>query len=187
MTASTDTLAQPVALDSRPLLTGLAMFALFLAAMDSTVVGTLLPFIKAELHDDMLYPWLMSGFILASVLATPLSGWIADAIGEKSAMLGALALFLAGSVWIWVAPGMELLVWARALQGVGAGAITVTTYVIIGRLYNDKERGKMQGMLSLVWGLAAIIGPLAGGIIHEHWGWRTVFLLNVPLSLVIWC
>ncbi|UXY17145.1 MFS transporter [Chitiniphilus purpureus] len=179
------TVAAPVAVSARPLLTLLAMLALFLAAMDSTAMGTLLPFIKGQLGDEALYPWLMSGFILASVLATPLAGWMADIVGEKTAILGALLLFLLGSLAIWYAPSMQMLLWARVLQGAGAGAITVTTYVIIGRLYSAQERGKMQGILSLVWGLAAIAGPLAGALIHQLWGWRTVFLLNVPLCLVI--
>ncbi|MBV1774958.1 MFS transporter [Burkholderiaceae bacterium DAT-1] len=183
--STSGTLNSPSVTYTRPLLTALAMFSLFLAAMDSTAVGTLLPYIKGQLHDDALYPWLMSGFILASVLATPLAGRLSDAIGEKRAMIAALTLFMAGSLCIWRAPDMISLVWSRALQGVGAGAITVTTYVIIGRLYSDQERGKMQGMLSLVWGLAAIAGPLAGALIHQYAGWRMVFFLNMPLCILI--
>jgi MFS family permease len=169
----------------RPLLTALAMCALFLAAMDSTAIGTLLPIIKGEFADAAQYPWLMSGFILASVIATPLAGRLSDIVGEKRTMMAALAVFLGSSgLTAWVS-SMDGLIFARALQGAGAGAVTVTTYVIVGRLYDSHERGKVQGLLSLVWGLAAIAGPLIGALIQERYGWRMVFLLNVPLCAVI--
>lgn len=173
------------AVPKRSTVVALAMAALFLAAMDSTAVGTLLPFIKAQMNDAVLYPWLLSGFILTSVVASPIAGKVADALGEKTAMLAALGLFLAGSLAVWWAKDMPSLVCARALQGAGAGAVTVTTYVVIGKLFGDHERGRMQGALSLVWGLAAILGPLLGALIHQHWGWRMVFLLNVPACVAI--
>lgn len=169
----------------RPLMTLLAMAALFLAAMDSTIVGTLLPFVKEELHDQALYPWLMSGFIVCSIIATPITGRLADALGERSAMQLALGLFLLGSAAVWWAPSMPLLVAARSFQGLGAGAVTVMAYILVGRLFKDAERGKMQGLLSLVWGLAAVVGPLAGALLHGQWGWRSAFAVNVPFCGLI--
>ena len=177
--------AAPATDTRRPMLVALSLLSLFLAAMDSTVVGTLLPVMKAQMQDESLFPWLMTGFILTSVLATPLTGRLADALGEKTAMLGALAVFLAGSLAVWYAQTMPGLIAARALQGVGAGAVSVMTYVVIGRLFDEAGRAKMQGLLSLVWGVAAILGPLLGALIDREWGWRMVFLLNVPACLVI--
>ena len=180
------TMPAAAAVDARrPLLVLLAMLALFLAAMDSTVVGTLLPIMKAQMKDEALFPWLMSSFILTSVLITPITGRLADAWGEKAAMLCALAVFLAGSLAVWQADSMIGLIGARGLQGVGAGAVSVTTYIIIGRLFDDSGRAKMQGLLSLVWGVAAILGPLLGALVNREWGWRMVFLLNAPVCIVI--
>lgn len=169
----------------RPTLTLLAMIALFLAAMDSTAISTLLPYIKGEFQDQTLYPWLMSGFIVASILITPVTGVISDRIGEKHTMQIALGLFFISSIAIWYAPTIQALIGARILQGIGAGAIMVTTYVIIGKLYTNSERGKMQGFLSLVWGIAAITGPLLGATIQQMWGWQMVFALNAPLCVII--
>jgi MFS family permease len=177
--------AAPSADARRPMLVALSLLALFLAAMDSTVVGTLLPVMKAQMQDEALFPWLMSSFILTSVLATPLTGRLADALGEKTAMLGALAIFLVGSLAVWHAQTMWGLIGARALQGVGAGAVSVMTYIVIGRLFDEAGRAKMQGLLSLVWGVAAILGPLLGALIDREWGWRMVFLLNVPACVLI--
>ncbi|AXI03797.1 MFS transporter [Aquirhabdus parva] len=185
MTSVTQSHLSESALQTRPLLTALAMFALFLAAMDSTAVSTLLPYIKGQFQDQTLYPWLLSGFILASVLVTPVAGVLSDRLGEKRTMQTALGLFLIGSIAIGYAPSISTLIAARVLQGIGAGAIMVTTYVIIGKLYSNQERGKMQGLLSLVWGVAAIVGPMLGALIQEYWGWQMVFLLNVPLCAVI--
>lgn len=170
---------------TRPIITALTMFALFIAAMDSTIVSALIPIIKSQFNDSVLYPWLITGFILSSILITPIIGTLADRIGERNTIIIALSLFFLGSIFIWYAPSIQFLIIARVIQGIGAGSIIVTAYVIVGRLYNDAERGKMQSILSLVWGLAAISGPLIGAIILQTYGWRAVFLLNVPISIAI--
>ncbi|WP_158502215.1 MFS transporter [Vitiosangium sp. GDMCC 1.1324] len=160
------------------------LVGLFLAAMDSTVVGTLLPAIKAEMQDVTLYPWLLSGFILASVLATPVVGRAADVFGQRRTLVAVLGIFLVGSLAVCISSSMTSLVFARALQGVGAGGVSVMTYITVGKLYSERERGKMQGMLSMVWGLAAVIGPLVGALVYQKFGWRMVFALNIPLSFI---
>ncbi|WP_045857681.1 MFS transporter [Teredinibacter purpureus] len=167
-----------------PLLLFSVMFALFLAAMDSTVVGTILPVIKAEFSNSSLYPWLMSGFILSSILSASVSGLLADRFGEKFVMVTGIAIFILGMAQALAASSMMLLVMSRLVQGVGAGMITVMAYTIVGHLFSAESRGKMQGVLSLVWGLAAIIGPVFGAVFHEQFGWRYVFLGYIPLSAI---
>lgn len=169
----------------RSRLTWMALTALFLAAMDATVMGTLIPVIRQTFGQPEAFPWLMSGFILAAVLAMPLSGLLADRLGQKPLILSALLLFMLGSVWVAMASDMTSLIGGRVLQGVGSGGITVLVYTLIGSLYGPDERGKMQGLLSAVWGLAAIAGPVVGASIHTLVDWHWVFWANVPLVLLI--
>ena len=172
-------------LTRRSRLTLLALTALFLAAMDATVVGTLIPVFRHEFDQPQEFPWLMSGFILAAVLAMPLSGLLADRMGLKRVIIGSLALFMAGSVVVAMAPDMRSLIGGRVLQGVGSGGITVLVYTLIGGLYGPEERGRMQGLLSAVWGLAAIAGPVIGAAVHTWIDWHWVFWANVPLISVL--
>ncbi|MBB3061936.1 MFS transporter [Microbulbifer rhizosphaerae] len=164
--------------------TAAVLLSLFLAAMDSTIVGTLLPVISGEFTRPALYPWVMSAFIYCSVVAAAMGGTLADRLGEKRLLLAALLLFLAGMVAAALAADMPQLIAARAAQGAGAGLIMVLSYTLVGRLFGPGARGRMQGLLSGIWGLAAIAGPLLGGLVHELLGWRWVFFLNVPLILV---
>src|SRR3954447_10271050 len=160
------------------------LLSLFLAAMDSTVVGTLLPTIRAQMHDVDLFPWLLSGFLLAAALVIPIAGTLADRLGDRAVMLASLAAFAAGSAAICLAPTMAWLVGARILQGAGAGGITVMAYVMLGRAFAGDSRARMQGLLSTVWGLAAILGPSLGLAVQAQLGWRAVFAINVPVVAV---
>jgi len=164
--------------------TGSVLLALFLAAMDATVMGTLLPVLKAEFEQPQLYPWLMSGFLFSSVVSIPLIGLLADRVGEKRMMLASIAAFIGSSYLVASAGSMLGLITSRVLQGVGAGGIVVLAYVMVGKLYSNDERGKMQGVLSAIWGLAAVSGPMLGTLFHTYFSWRWAFLMNLPLGAV---
>lgn len=158
--------------------------ALFLAAVDSTIVSTALPSISRSLGRPELYPWIMSGFLLPVALGAPLAGACADRLGISTVLKAALGLFLAASVGAALSPSMPLLIAARVLQGAGAGAIITLSYALLASLFDSARRGKMQGMLSSVWGLSAVAGPLLGSVLDSLFGWRAIFWFNLPIGLV---
>ncbi|VDZ60906.1 Multidrug-efflux transporter 3 [Serratia odorifera] len=156
--------------------------ALFLAAVDSTIVSTVLPVIGGRLGHPALYPWVMSAFLLPVALVAPLAGACGDRLGVSATLKACLLLFLAASALAAVSPGMGLLIAARALQGIGAGGIIVLSYSLLASLFDAEKRGKMQGMLSGVWGLSAILGPLLGSVLASSFGWRAIFWFNLPVG-----
>lgn len=164
-----------------------AVLALLLAAMDATVMGTVLPDVLSDVGGGSQggYAWLVSGFMLAQVAGTPLAGWIADRLDDRVLAVGATLAFLAASAAAGFADSFGVLVAARVLHGLAAGAIVVSSYVIVGRLYGPERRAAAQGMLSMVWGVAAVLGPVIGAAITGAWGWRWVFFMNVPLCVVV--
>ncbi|MEU8616247.1 MFS transporter [Streptomyces sp. NPDC048623] len=164
-----------------------AVLALLLAAMDATVMGTVLPDVLADVGGGAHggYAWLVSGFMLAQVAGTPLAGWIADRLDDRVLAVGATLAFLAASAAAGLAGSFGVLVAARVLHGLAAGAIVVSSYVIVGRLYGPERRTAAQGMLSMVWGIAAVLGPVVGAAITGAWGWRWVFFANVPLCVLV--
>lgn len=167
----------------RGVLTG-TLLALFLAAMDSTIIGTILPDIKRSLPGVEYYPWVVSGFILATVLVAPLAGRAADLFGTRRMFLLFVGIFLGGSLGAGMVQTMLQLVAARAVQGVGAGGISVLAYVTFAQMFDPSKRAKMQGLLSGVWGIAAIAGPAVSSVVTRQWGWQWVFFINIPLCLV---
>ena len=160
------------------------VIALFLAAMDSTAVAVLLPRIGHSLGQPAFYAWIMSGYLLAVTLVAPFAGTLGDRFGERSMLQLAVVLFAIASVGSALAPSMVVLIPMRILQGLGGGMIIVLAYALLGTLYGAKRRGSMQGMLSSVWGVAAVLGPLLGAGVAAWLGWRFVFWLNLPLALV---
>lgn len=160
------------------------LIALFLAAMDSTAVSTILPQINAQMRDTTLYPWVVSGFLLPLALVAPLAGALADRFGVSSMMKISLVLFIVASAWVAMSQSMLMLIAGRALQGVGAGGIIVLSYSLLASLFDGSKRASMQGMLSSVWGLAAVLGPVAGAVLGSTLGWRAVFWLNLPLGVL---
>lgn len=183
MTTSVAPLAPRATQRKGPLLACILLM-LTLAAMDSTVVVTLLPDVIDDIHLGSLYPWLASGFIVAGALVTPMVGKAADRLGAKRTMLAASALFLATSALVALAPNGAVLTGARVLQGVGAGALTVMAYVLAGSLFQEEERTRLQSSLTAVWGVSAIGGPVVGTAFVETIGWRWAFGMNIPLSLI---
>ncbi|NVD98438.1 MFS transporter [Massilia sp. BJB1822] len=158
---------------------------LFLAATDTTIIGTLLPVIAGSVGGGQaLFPWLMSGFMVAMALAGPLTGALADRYGVRSVLSWAILVFLAGSAGAALSSDMLMLVLARVVQGAGAGMIIVLSYASLAIIYGASQRGRVQSMVSIVWGVAAIVGPLAGLAFTHAFGWRAAFLINMPVGLV---
>lgn len=160
------------------------IIVLFLAAIDSTIVSTVLPSISRQLGHPTLYPWIMTAFLLPVALVAPLAGVCADKLGISATLKACVLLFLAASVLAALSPSMPVLISARALQGIGAGGIIVLSYSLLATLFDAKKRGKMQGILSGVWGISAISGPLFGSLLDGAFGWRTIFWFNIPVGLL---
>ena len=158
------------------------MLVIFLFAIDATIVSTAMPTIVAKLGGLELYSWVFSIYMLTSALTTPIFGKLADLFSRRRLMLVGIAIFVIGSTLCGAAQSMEALVLFRAVQGLGGGAIYALSFIVVGVLFPPQERAKMQGIISGIWGIAAILGPLAGGLIVEHWDWRWAFFVNLPVA-----
>lgn len=157
------------------------MLAVLLAAMDQTVVGTALPRIADELGRLDLYAWVFTAYLVAVAVVVPIAGQLGDRVGRRAMLLAGLGVFVLGSLLAGLADSMPALVGFRALQGLGAGALTANAYAVLGDLYPPSQLGRYNGLVSGVYGLASVVGPIAGGVITDSVGWRWTFLINVPL------
>jgi EmrB/QacA subfamily drug resistance transporter len=160
------------------------MLSLFLASMESTVVATAMPTIVGQLGGLEHYSWVFSAFMLASTTSVPLYGKLSDIYGRRRIYVIAMALFLIGSVMSGLANNMTQLIFARALQGLGAGGIQPLAFILIGEMFSLQERARMQGFFSGVWGFSSIVGPLLGGFIVDKFSWHWVFYINVLPGLL---
>ncbi|HET6569462.1 MAG TPA: MDR family MFS transporter [Rhodothermales bacterium] len=168
----------------RPLVLTALVLAMFLAAIEGTIVATAMPSIAAKLGGFSLYSWVFSAFLLMQAVTIPIFGKLADLLGRKPVFIAGILVFLLGSVLCGFASSMGMLVGFRFLQGLGAGAVQPITTTLAGDLYSLEERGRVQGYLSSVWGASSVVGPLAGGLIVQHASWSWIFWLNVPFGLV---
>ncbi len=166
------------------LVTAGIMLSLFLASMESTVVATAMPTIVGQLGGLEHYSWVFSAFMLASTTAVPLYGKLSDIYGRRKLYVSAMALFLIGSIWCGWANSMTQLIFARALQGIGAGGIMPLAFILIGEMFTLEQRAKMQGLFSGVWGVSSIVGPLLGGFLVDQLSWRWIFYINVLPGLL---
>jgi EmrB/QacA subfamily drug resistance transporter len=160
------------------------MLGMSLAALDTTIVGTALPSIVGKLGGISLYSWVFSIYLLTSTTTVPIYGKLADLYGRKPVFLFGSGLFLLGSILSGAAQSMEQLIIFRAIQGLGAGAVLPIVLTIIGDIFALRERARMQGLFSGVWGLSSVIGPAVGGLIVDHFSWRWVFYINVPFGVL---
>jgi EmrB/QacA subfamily drug resistance transporter len=160
------------------------LLALFMAAMEMTVVSTAMPTVVAELGGALHYAWVFTAYMLTSTVTVPIYGKLADLHGRKPVMLVAMALFLLGSMASGQARTMGQLIVFRAIQGVGAGGMQPMALTIVGDIFKIEERAKMQGVFGAVWAIAGLVGPLLGGIIVATLSWRWVFYVNVPFGIV---
>ncbi len=163
------------------------MGAVFLAAMESTVVATAMPTVIAALGGIRIYSWVFSAFLLASTVTMPIWGRLADLLGRRRTYLAGLALFLLGSALSGLSRSMDELIIFRALQGLGAGSLITLGMTIIADLYDLERRARMQGYFSGVWGVASLVGPLLGGVLADTVSWRWVFYINLPFGLLAAC
>ena len=160
------------------------MLSLFVAAMDSTVVGTALPTIARELGEFQLYPWVFSGYLITATTTVPIWGRLADRYGRRIVLLTGVAIFVAASMLCAASPGMAALIAFRTLQGVGAGCIQPVVFTLVGDIFPLPQRARLQGLFSSMWAIAAIIGPALGALFVSTIGWRWIFLINLPVGLV---
>ncbi|WP_336785925.1 MDR family MFS transporter [Paenibacillus sp. MMO-177] len=158
--------------------------ATFLAAIEGTIVSTAMPSITGELHGIQQYSWIISIYLLATVITTPIYGKLSDLFGRKKMFIAGAGIFLLGSMLSGLAASMPQLIAFRAVQGLGAGALTTIPYTIIGDLYPFEQRAKVQGWMSSIWGIAGITGPLAGGLLVDYVSWRAIFYMNLPFGIV---
>ena len=159
------------------------MLVMLLASLDQTIVSTALPTIVGELGGLNHLSWIVTAYMLATTVVTPLYGKMGDLIGRKVVLQFAILLFLVGSALCGLSRSMGELIAFRAIQGLGGGGLMVTTMAAIGDIIGPRERGRYQGYFGAVFGLSTVLGPLIGGFFVEHLSWRWIFYVNLPLGL----
>jgi EmrB/QacA subfamily drug resistance transporter len=169
---------------ARPFVIASIMLATFMAAIEGTIVATAMPSIVGQLGGFTYYSWVFSAYLLAQSTTTVIYGKLSDLFGRKPTLIVGIVLLLLGSLLCGFAWSMTSLVAFRLLQGLGAGAIFPITITIIGDLYKLEERGHAQGMMASVWAISGVLGPLAGGLIVDHFSWAWIFWVNLPIGLV---
>lgn len=168
----------------RPVTVAALLLALFMAAMEMTVVSTAMPTVVAELGGALHYAWVFTAYMLTSTVTVPIYGKLADLYGRKPVMLVAMALFLFGSMASGQSRTMGQLIVFRAIQGVGAGGMQPMALTVVGDIFAIEERARMQAVFGAVWAVAGLVGPLLGGGIVAVLSWRWVFYVNVPFGIL---
>lgn len=159
------------------------MSAMSIIAMEATIVSTAMPQIVAQLGGLKYYSWVFASYLLSQTSMTVVFGKLADTHGRKLVMETGIAIFLVGSVLAGCAWSMPAMILFRLIQGVGAAAVLPVALTIVGDLYPGHERGKVQGYLASVWAVAAVLGPVVGGLIIAHLSWSWIFWINVPIGI----
>jgi EmrB/QacA subfamily drug resistance transporter len=161
---------------------GALMLGMFLAALDQTIVSTALPTIVGDLGGLNHLSWVVTSYLLAATVSTPLYGKLGDMYGRKPVFLAAILIFLAGSMLAGLSQSMGQLIGFRALQGIGAGGLMVGAQAIIADIVPPRERGRYMGLIGSVFAVASIAGPLLGGFLVDNLSWRWVFYVNLPIG-----
>src|SRR5882672_3723204 len=162
------------------------MAAMFLSALDQTIVGISMPRIIKELNGFDRYTWVTTVYLLVSTAVVPVVGKLSEQLGRKRVFLVGIAMFLLGSALAGASQSLNQLILFRGFQGIGGGILTGTAVAVIADLFTPAERGKYTGVMVGVFGLANILGPLVGGYLTDNVGWRWVFYVNLPIGLIIW-
>jgi EmrB/QacA subfamily drug resistance transporter len=169
--------------DLHGILTG-AVVSMFLAALDMTIVAPALPSIARDLGEFNAISWIFTAYLLSSTAVTPIFGKLSDLYGRRRLLLIGLTIFILGSLACALAPSMVVLIMARALQGVGGGALLSLPNAIIGDVVSPRERGRYQGFFASVFAISSVAGPVLGGVFAERLSWTLIFWINLPLGLL---
>jgi EmrB/QacA subfamily drug resistance transporter len=172
----------PVLVPRRGMVLAAALMATAMTAVESSIVATAMPTIVGDLGGFRLFSWVFTAYLLAMAVTVPIYGRLADIYGRKRVFFAGAGIFLAGTLLCGFAPTMPVLVAFRTLQGIGAGAIQPIASTVVGDVYTPAERARMQGYMSSVFGVAAIVGPLLGAFLVEHVCWAAVFWINLPIG-----
>ena len=168
----------------RPFILAAIMLAMFMNAIEGTIVSTAMPAIVSDLGGFSLYSWVFSGYLLMNAVTVLIYGKLSDILGRKPVLLFGIIVFLIGSLLCGFANSMTELIIYRFVQGFGAGAVAPVASTIVGDIYKNEERARVQGYLSSVWGISAVMGPALGGLLVESLTWKLVFWVNIPLGLL---
>jgi EmrB/QacA subfamily drug resistance transporter len=160
------------------------LVAMFLAALDQTIVATAMPTIGQQLGNFEQLPWVVTAYLLAATAVTPLYGKLSDILGRRTALLIGISVFMLGSVLCALAPTMLILIIARAIQGLGGGGLISLAQTVIADIVAPKERARYQGYIAGVFASSSIAGPILGGVFAEHLSWTMIFWINIPLGLL---
>jgi EmrB/QacA subfamily drug resistance transporter len=184
---ATDVLQEPAeTLPHRQVLViiGALMLGMFLAALDQTVVSTALPTIVGDLHGASHLSWVVTAYLLASTVSTPLWGKLGDLYGRKVFFQAAIVIFLIGSALAGLSTSMIELIAFRAVQGLGGGGLMIGAMTIVGDVVSPRDRGRYMGLFMAMFGVTSIIGPLIGGFFVDYLSWRWIFYINIPIGAV---
>lgn len=167
------------------IITACVFIATFMTAVEGTIVSTAMPTIVGSLQGIAIMNWVFSIYLLTNAMMTPIYGKLADKIGRKPIYLIGIIIFIIGSALSGISQNMIQLIIFRAIQGIGAGSIVPVSLIIIADIYPVEKRASVLGLNSAAWGIASIVGPLAGGFIVDAISWHWIFLINVPIGLVL--